>query len=79
MYKFCQTRVSIVISYSCEVSNKIFALVGSYATDVSGSGQHIVPFIKGQVVPAFLRYLTLEDRNEKTSRNVGNLLPIYAA
>ena len=32
VYKICQTRVSFVISYPCEVSSKIFALVGSYAT-----------------------------------------------
>ena len=72
IYKMCQTRVSFVISYPCEVLNKIFALVGSYATDISGSGQHIGPFVKGQAVPVFLRCLTVEDRNDKASRNAGN-------
>ena len=72
MYKMWQTRVSIVIYYPCEVSNKIFALVGNYTTDVSGSEQHTGPFFKDQAVPVFLRCLTLEDSNYKTSRNVGN-------
>jgi len=67
MHKICQTRVSIVISYPYEISSNIFALVGSYATDVSGSGQHIGPFYKGQAVPVFFCCLTLEDRNDKTS------------
>ena len=58
-----------------------------FCTDVSG--QTIGPIYKGQAaqedsqedwnVSVFLDCLTLEDRNDRLSRNVGAKLPIYTA
>jgi len=50
------------------------AYIRSFFTDVSG--QPICSIFKGQEI---LHFLTIEDGNDRLSRNVGRELPLYAA